>query len=421
MNIAIASATQNRKFYGQLTINPMNASTTKQIRGSAVSDHLDFLRALAAVAVLYTHGFPQFLGDSEALFRTSRFAQLVRMPSRLGHSAVIIFFVLSGLFVGGNVVRDVARRSWSWKHYLTNRLVRLYLVLISGLLLTAAWDQAGLRAVGGRTSSAETAKVMVTPQEIADRSGAATFVGNLAFVQTVVVPTYGSNTALWSLSNEFWYYIVFPCLWLALFGVRQWWRRGLYLLLGAGMLVFVGRDISLYFLVWLLGVAACKLPQLPLRYRWMAISMGLLGTAVVCVCLLLVGLARAGSLPIDFIIGGGAALALYAMLHNHAPSREGLYSALAKCLAGFSFSLYVLHLPFLVFLRSCLTYDHGWPPDVRHWLYSMGLMAAVMLYAFFVSLITEANTDRTRNWIISHFRNRPPRHPVPGLLAQKSE
>ena len=34
------------------------------------------------------------------------------------------------------------------------------------------------------------------------------FLGNLVFLQTLFVETFGSNDALWSLTNEFFYYLM---------------------------------------------------------------------------------------------------------------------------------------------------------------------------------------------------------------------
>jgi hypothetical protein len=38
----------------------------------------------------------------------------------------------------------------------------------------------------------------------------AIFLGNMGFLQGIFVHTAGTNLALWSLANEFWYYIAFP-------------------------------------------------------------------------------------------------------------------------------------------------------------------------------------------------------------------
>ena len=50
--------------------------------------------------------------------------------SNYGHTAVIVFFLLSGYFVGGSVLRQVEAGTWSWQRYLTERMSRLWIVLI---------------------------------------------------------------------------------------------------------------------------------------------------------------------------------------------------------------------------------------------------------------------------------------------------
>src|SRR4029453_13195613 len=40
----------------------------------------------------------------------------------------------------------------------------------------------------------------------------ATALGNAAFLQHAWVPALGTDTPLWSLAYEFWYYALFPCL-----------------------------------------------------------------------------------------------------------------------------------------------------------------------------------------------------------------
>ena len=47
---------------------------------------------------------------------------------------------------------------------------------------------------------------------VPSRDGLETLLGNAAFLQEIVVPTYGSNAPLWSLSYEFWYYFLYPVL-----------------------------------------------------------------------------------------------------------------------------------------------------------------------------------------------------------------
>ena len=54
-----------------------------------------------------------------------------------GHTAVIIFFVLSGYLVGKHVYLAFNTGRWSWREYAIKRLSRLWIVLIPALILTA--------------------------------------------------------------------------------------------------------------------------------------------------------------------------------------------------------------------------------------------------------------------------------------------
>ncbi|MFL9909315.1 hypothetical protein [Paraburkholderia sp. RL17-337-BIB-A] len=76
---------------------------------------------------------------------------------------------------------------------------------------------------------------------------------NVVFLQTLTCGTYGSNGPLWSLANEFWYYMWFPACYVLL---RQ--RRGFSAIV-AGVLA-LGTMIAFPSLLsgfglWMLGVA----------------------------------------------------------------------------------------------------------------------------------------------------------------------
>jgi len=51
---------------------------------------------------------------------------------------------------------------------------------------------------------------------------------NLGFVQTVSVPVYGTNGPLWSLANEFWYYVMFSLI--AVAAIQRRWHAWLQVL-----------------------------------------------------------------------------------------------------------------------------------------------------------------------------------------------
>ena len=73
------------------------------------------------------------------------------------------------------------------------------------------------------------------------------FLGNLVFLQDLYVPTFGSNWPLWSLANEFWYYLWFP----ALFMIVKRRRQGLMAVSRLAVVLMPG--LLPGFLVWLIG------------------------------------------------------------------------------------------------------------------------------------------------------------------------
>ena len=131
-----------------------------------------------------------------------------------GHQAVMIFFVLSGYFIGTSVMESVGARRWSWRTYLVSRFTRLQLVLFPALILGGLWDRIGMRIPQAAPIYFGALYKFYVPS-VALRSTFPIFLGNLFFLQSIVSPVFGSNTPLWSLSYEFWYYILFPVLILA--------------------------------------------------------------------------------------------------------------------------------------------------------------------------------------------------------------
>jgi len=188
----------------------------------AASGTLDMIRAVAAAVVMIGHVRGLFFvpyGESQ---HHGLLTQVIYLGTSLGHQAVMIFFVLSGLLVGRSVLVAVRQGRWSWHQYLIRRLSRLYIVLIPALCLTALWDLGGAHFFGSSgVYTGLTADRAILPPSVLSQDTFGTFLGNASFLMTVVVPVFGSNGPLWSLANEFWYYLLFPIGLLALSGASR--------------------------------------------------------------------------------------------------------------------------------------------------------------------------------------------------------
>src|SRR5262249_3506070 len=164
--------------------------------------------------------------------------------------------VLSGFLISSTVLRSQVSGNWSWRDYAINRAMRLYVVLIPGLLLGFFWDRLGSWLFSAQGIYTHPLKGLGTAIPMENLILPA-FLGNLFFLQTIFCATFGSNGPLWSLANEFWYYVLFP---VALGAALAWSRFRLraavpLTCLAVVVCLLLGIGKLLGFLIWLAGVA----------------------------------------------------------------------------------------------------------------------------------------------------------------------
>ena len=96
---------------------------------------INLVRAVAALLVVVGHVRVLLFQDYASAPHSAPMALLYAMTS-LGPSAVIVFFVLSGYWVGGGALGKLRRGTFTWRGYASSRLTRLWLVLVPALILT---------------------------------------------------------------------------------------------------------------------------------------------------------------------------------------------------------------------------------------------------------------------------------------------
>jgi peptidoglycan/LPS O-acetylase OafA/YrhL len=372
----------------------MNSPPRIPFTSTSASVLLDLVRAIAALLVCLEHwrnllyvNYGQIAGH-RALFAVPY------VMTDAGHQAVVIFFVLSGYLISGSVFRLMQRGEWSWKLYLTHRLVRLWIVLVPALVLGAVLDFSGLHLhLAPALYAGQTGTHMLG--NVATALYASTFFGNLFFLQTILVPTFGSNGPLWSLANEFWYYVLFPCAFLALRRGTSVVARILHALVFLLCAWFVGPGILVLFPLWLLGTVLAVIPA-PRSSTFVR------ALASVFYFPLLFFLAKTRvvqGVPSDYILGAATFVLIWLLLGAKSASRENVGVHVARTGARFSYTLYLVHVPFLVLLTAVMAGETRWQPDARHLLYGLGALLLAIAYAYGVASVTEFRTDKVRGWV----------------------
>lgn len=349
---------------------------------------LDLLRGLAAILVLVDHWRNLFFVNfHEVGVHRWLFAAPYALTAA-AHEAVVVFFVLSGFLIGGTVWRAFERGEWSWISYLTHRFVRLWIVLIPGLVLCLLWDEMG-------------AAFAASHPPLQDLRGdtATAFIGNVFFLQGVVVRAFGSDGPLWSLANEFWYYILFPLCIVALWPSTRPRTRPI----AAALLIALAlclRTLLPLFPIWLSGAALVALPRprLGRRLRWLSAA------AYAPILFLCTHLHGTLGIVSDYLLAAATAALVWVLITPAAPPAPGsvLFS---RRLARISYTLYVTHFPLLLLIAGFVVGHRRWQPSAPHIAGGLAILAVTVAYACAVASITEFHTESVRKWVEQRMDN----------------
>ena len=379
-------------------------------------DGIDLMRGLAAQLVLINHMRAAFFVDFQGAGVQGALAVPFYLITGFGHQAVIVFFVLSGYLVGGAGLRLVQAGRFHAGHFFLRRLARLWIVLLPALVLTMLID-----GIGGdgpvyqgqyfERFASGPAPGSAPGSALSSHWAVSTLLGNAFFLQTIHVPTFGTNSPLWSLANEFWYYAIF------IFGLIAWgggkfrWARTIFSgALVVALIVWLPVEIAAYFAIWMFGALVAWAVQ---RGRIGARSFlpGLIITMIFLGTLLV---ARLGILPgswpmaADFLVGSGSAL-MISVLIFHARFPDILARA-CRFIASYSFTLYLIHFP-LVMAISAWGFDGGQMAftPISAVLF-LAIFAGLNAVAYVFFLPFENQTRRAQDWSQAFvFGTAPPR------------
>lgn len=369
----------------------------------AASAHLDLIRAAAAWAVMWGHLRALFFVDFQQIQHSGPIVKGLYFLTGFGHQAVMVFFVLSGFLISSTVISSQISGARSWRDYAINRSSRLYVVLIPGLLFGLLWDRLGsalFASTGLYSHPLQGFGSAIAQNQLT--YGA--FFGNMFFLQTIACSTFGSNGPLWSLANEFWYYALFPVALVAgLAWAKQSLRRAIPLtILAFGLAVFLGWEKIVGFFVWMAGcLLVIAHSKFQLRSGWRLVLYTLASSLAFAACLAAARTGRLAAIGTDLPVGITFTLFLFGVLHMDFGDRIRHYPSVSHLFAGFSYSLYVLHFPLLLFVRAWVAPPQRWQPDIGHICYGALVGVTILSFAWLVSVFTENKTHVVRAWMRS--------------------
>jgi peptidoglycan/LPS O-acetylase OafA/YrhL len=381
---------------------------------------LDALRGLAALYVMLGHASGLLwagVQDSVAGGQSGpglALGYLAHHLLRWPHEAVLLFFLLSGFCIHYRQAKLIAsarartaetpslRTLLNVRSFALRRLRRLYPPLVVALLLTALFDY-----IGGQLNPGFYGSLTLSPSPSAPLPShmLPTLIGNLLLQASFIVPPFGTNGPLWSLAFEAGFYVLYPALLLA---SARLGATGMMLATGAislvGLLVVPagtpppGESLAayqasgtpiwiplllMYWLVWAMGALVAEGYAGRIRVRGLRC---LAPACVVALGVLIVSLGQFTARPgwwrfYDLAWGAGMAV-LLAYLLLAAPRRLGAgvergARVLAR-LGDMSYSLYVVHLPWLVLVSAWWLSWHSTLPKGAE-LAVPGMLSALLL------------------------------------------
>ena len=324
---------------------------------------------------------------------------------------VVVFFVLSGFLVTLTTRRKLTRPTYGLREYVVERAVRIFVPFVPALALIVAADSVLLR------SGSEFVHVDLRP---------GTVVSNLAMLQGNMVTArlasatdadllrfkVGSADPFWSVALEWWLYLAFGLVALAVLrkralGVLSW------LVLIFATLTFLER--AGLVVAWMVGMGyAWSDARLVTLGRATHLGIAVAGLAVAATLL------SAGTSPYHWLVAGALAVALLSGYHVARHAARSAPSAVlrsAAFVADYSYSLYLVHFSLMIYLLARGPELGGWSTFV-----SLVLLANVAGAGFW--WLFERHHVAVRRFVMARVDRRPlvppPDPVVPTLVPDAS-
>jgi peptidoglycan/LPS O-acetylase OafA/YrhL len=369
---------------------------------------LDLVRGLSALIVCFGHLRNAIMVDYSNLEHPGVVVKAFYLVTGFGHQAVMVFFVLSGYFVGGGVLR--AANNFSWERYLTARLTRLWVVLIPCLAITFGIDEILKHLSPEVLSGANFSSWNSGPKPGDYSTSFSTMLANIFFLQTIISPVFGTNGPLWSLANEFWYYMLFP---LIVIGLSKSTKSQLRVFIFVALVIiswWLPKDILFGFMIWNLGVAVYLLQS-----KFKSLSENTI-RFVILVGLVLFSFSLAYSkskalIPVlgiepDLVVGISFSLLCLGLTSRSFPIlTRSWFAYLVQELSEMSYSLYLSHFPLVVFVASIFYTLKKMVPTGIGMIHFLFWSLMLVIFARMMWWLFESRTEMARIAVQNFIKN----------------
>ena len=339
------------------------------LKQGSLSPFVDHLRWIAALCVCAAHLRNLLFPDAAAVAGKGALVSLFYFFTLFATQAVTVFFVVSGLLVGGKIISDLRANRFSTSQYALDRAVRLYVVLIPAIALSLLLATMSSGSGGCRSSVVNV-------------------VGNLLFLQNLFVEPLCNNHPLWSLSSEGFYYLIGPALILSVFSKKRAIYIGVTAIL---VLVLVltfkvdRQNIAISAPLWFIGMAPWFLRLRVPFYVPGVVFLGLLFASR----LHLLG----NPILEDYLL----AFSIVAMLC----STWNISLPGGAVLAAFSYSLYLVHMPIAIYIKNNIGVLD--PLKISSYAIYAAAVAGIIAVAWVFGWAFENRTAKVRKFISGRF------------------
>ena len=349
---------------------------------------LDSLRGIASIYVVIHHarwllweGYNDGFKTHQASYNlTNEILMYFFGLFQFGHQAVLFFFVLSGFVIHWSVSKRIDKDGkFDIAFYLIRRFKRIYPPLIVAIIFTFLFDKIGLLShLPVYFSHTPYQSINQNIHPVLDLR---TLFGNLAFVQTVYTPVWGTNGALWSLMYEWWFYILYiPVCWL--FRKNKILTSIFLLIIWIFNVEFGSSPLLLqmvlnYFIAWYMGMLLADF----LRYK----SVNIVTLIAYLVAIFSISIFRYyNGIGKDMAFAVAIVILLYIILTTN----KFNYLSIFQKLGGFSYTLYVVHLPLICLLSGYVMHINGGKLPIHAGYIICGIIIAIP-FAWMLHYIAE--------------------------------